>query len=106
MDLSRSPVAQESAVIRIIPADPERPALSLLNTNGADRWLMVMRIGREQDERPAAMREAEIGAFLAPYIGAEGIPTSRISTSVWRMSKQVAVGYRKGRVLLAGDAAH
>ena len=41
MDLSRFPVAQEAAVIRVIPADPERPALSLLNTNGADRWLMV-----------------------------------------------------------------
>ena len=106
MDLSRFPVAQEAAVIRVIPADPERPALSLLNTNGADRWLMVMRIGREQDERPAALREMAIGPFLAPYIGLDGVPTTRISTSVWRMSKQVAVGYRKGRVLLAGDAAH
>lgn len=106
MDLSRFPVAQEAAVIRIIPEDPARPALSLLNTNGADRWLMVMRIGREQDERSPAERDVEIGKFLAPYIGVEGIPTTKISTSVWRMSKQVAATYRKGRVLLAGDAAH
>ena len=35
MDLSRFPVAQEAAVIRIIPANPEMPALSLLNTNDA-----------------------------------------------------------------------
>ena len=106
MDLSRFPVAKEAAVIRVVPSNPEMPSLSLLNTNGADRWLMVMRVGREQDERPAAVREVAIGTFLAPYIGLDNVPTTRISTSVWRMSKQVAVNYRKGRVLLAGDAAH
>ena len=74
MDLSRFPVAKEAAVIRIVPSNPEMPALSLLNTNGADRWLMVMRVGREQDERPAALREVAIGTFLAPYIGLDNLP--------------------------------
>ncbi|HKU94419.1 MAG TPA: FAD-dependent monooxygenase [Vineibacter sp.] len=105
-DLSSLPVAKEAAIIRVIPREPSVPAITLLNTNGTDRWLMVMRIGTDRDERERPLRDGEVGDFLRPYVGLDDLKVERISTSVWRMSKQVAACFRKGRVLLVGDAAH
>ncbi len=105
-DLSRLPVAKEAAIIRVIPQDRAVPAITLLNTNGTDRWLMVMRIGTDRDDRERPLDDHEVGGFLRPYIGLDDLEVTRISTSVWRMSKQVAASFRKGRVLLVGDAAH
>ena len=50
LDLSNLPIARQAAIIRVVPRDPGRPVISLLNTNAADRWLMVMRIGATENK--------------------------------------------------------
>ena len=105
-DLSSLPVSKEAAIIRVIPRDRAVPAITLLNTNGTDRWLLVMRVGADRDERERPLNADEVGDFLRPYIGLDNLEVTRISTSIWRMSKQLAAAFRKGRVLLVGDAAH
>jgi 2-polyprenyl-6-methoxyphenol hydroxylase-like FAD-dependent oxidoreductase len=105
-DLSALPVAQEAAGIFLVPRDAAAPALTLLNTNGADRWLAIMRVGAERDERPRAFGDDEVQDLVRRYAGIASLPVKRINTSTWRMSRQVARQFRKGRVLLAGDAAH
>ncbi len=103
VDLSRFAVSKQAALIRIIPPDRATPSVTVLNTNGIDRWLVVMGVG---DERQRPVPDSEVGTFLRPYIGVDDLDVRRISTSTWRMSKQVAATFRKGRVLLAGDSAH
>ena len=46
-----------------------------------------------------------INEFLRHYVGRDDLVATSINSSTWRMSKQVAASFRKGRVLLAGDAA-
>ena len=106
LDLSNLPIARQAAIIRVVPRDPVRPVISLLNTNAADRWLMVMRIGATEDERTPEQRKMNIDEFLRHYVGRDDLVATSINSSTWRMSKQVAASFRKGRVLLAGDAAH
>jgi 2-polyprenyl-6-methoxyphenol hydroxylase-like FAD-dependent oxidoreductase len=106
LDLSNLPIARQAALIRVVPRDQGRPVISLLNTNAADRWLMVMRVGAAEDERTPEQREMNIGEFFRHYVGRDDLVATSINSSTWRMSKQVAASFRKGRVLLAGDAAH
>lgn len=105
-DMSRFPVARDSTAIRVLPADQrERPA-TILNTNGKDRWLTLMVIGQERDERPRPWTDAETIELIRKHVGAPDQEVELINRSTWRFSKQVASTFRTDRVFLAGDAAH
>ncbi len=52
-DMSRFRVARDATGIRIIPRDRREQPAQILNTNGKDRWLTLIVIGQERDERPA-----------------------------------------------------
>jgi len=115
-DLSRFPIAREAAGVIVIPSPGEggssasghgaaMPFSTILNTDGGDRWLSIVGIPN-RDDRTARITDAEIVDLVRRQTGLPDLEPELINTSVWRMSRQVAAGFRRGRVLLAGDAAH
>ena len=85
---------------------PGVPVSTILNTNGRDRWLTVTQIGLERDERPHPWTDAEVIELIRAQTGVPDLEVQLLNRSVWRVSRQVAERFRRGRVLLVGDAAH
>jgi len=77
-----------------------------LNTNGADRWLLLERIGSQVDERPDPPTEAETIATLRAVLRQPDLDIRIINQAVWRLTRRIASSFRQGPVFLAGDAAH
>lgn len=105
-DLSHLPVARQAAGFRVVSGSPGVPVSTILNTNGRDRWLTVTQIGEEKDERDHPWSDEEVIAIARAHAGIPGLPVEIINRSLWRVSRQVAVQFSKGRVFLVGDAAH
>ena len=105
-DLSRIPMTRDAAGIRVIPKDPSAPSSMILNTNGRDRWLMVSQIGTQDDERPHPWTDEEVIQIARDQTGISDLDVQIINRSIWRVSRQVAETFRRGRVFLAGDSAH
>lgn len=105
-DLSRLPVARQAAMIRILPTDPGVPPATILNTNGRDRWLTVSQIGHTEDERDHPWTDQEVIDIARAHTGIADLDVQIINRSTWRVSRQVARQFRRGRAFLVGDAAH
>ena len=105
VDLSDVPLACAAAGMILAPHAPGEPWLSMLNSNGRDRWLVLRRIGADRDERPHVPSDEEIIAEAKRRLGIER-KVEVINRSTWRSAREVAARYRNGRVLLVGDAAH
>ena len=105
-DLSRFPITKEAAGYRIFSKTPGTPVSTILNTNGRDRWLTVTQIGLEKDDRPHPWTDDEVIALIRAQTGVPDLEVTLLNRSTWRVSRQVAATFRKGRVLLVGDAAH
>lgn len=80
--------------------DPDRPTTCVLMGPGRHRWEFMLKPG---EEPAAVLDEAFIRNLLVPF-GARDIVIHR--KAVYRFHGLVAKDWRKGRVLLAGDAAH
>ncbi|MBA2962162.1 MULTISPECIES: FAD-dependent monooxygenase [Ramlibacter] len=105
-DLSHVPSVRQVGVFRILPGDPGVSQASVLNTNGADRWLTVTKVGDGSDVTPPQRSDAEVVRLARAHSGVPNLDVKIINRSVWRVSKQVAARYSRGRVFLVGDAAH
>jgi 2-polyprenyl-6-methoxyphenol hydroxylase-like FAD-dependent oxidoreductase len=106
-DLSRFPLAREAAGYMVYSNKPGMPMrTSMLNTNGKDRWLSLLQIGWEKDERPRPWTDAEIIEIIRNQCGVPDLDVTLLNRSVWRMTRQVAKTFRHRRVFLVGDAAH
>ncbi|HJV02185.1 MAG TPA: bifunctional 3-(3-hydroxy-phenyl)propionate/3-hydroxycinnamic acid hydroxylase [Burkholderiaceae bacterium] len=81
--------------------DPQRPTPHMPAPGGRQRWEFMLRPGetREQMERPESIR-----ALLQPWCRPEEITIER--TAVYRFHARVVNRFSRGRVFLAGDAAH
>ena len=81
--------------------DPARPAPHMVAPGDRQRWEFMLRPGetREQMEQPETVRK-----LLAPWARTEDIEIERVA--VYRFHARVADRFSKGRVFLAGDAAH
>ncbi|HEY0941952.1 MAG TPA: FAD-dependent monooxygenase [Steroidobacter sp.] len=66
-------------------------------------WAMLVPIGDLPIEAFDAVAATRI---VQKAIGDLGVPVSLNAVSSWNMSAQVATSYRRGRVILAGDACH
>ncbi len=81
--------------------DPARPMTCVQMPAGRHRWEFMLLPGESPDE---VAKDAFIARLLAPW-GVEGhVEVER--RAVYRFHGLVARDWRKGRVLLAGDAAH
>jgi putative polyketide hydroxylase len=105
-DLSGIPRIAETTAYRITPQEPEEAIATVLNSNGRDRWLSVVPVGRDCDERPGSRTDAEVVALARRQTGLPNLDVQVISRSTWRLSRQVARRFAQGRVFLIGDAAH
>jgi 2-polyprenyl-6-methoxyphenol hydroxylase-like FAD-dependent oxidoreductase len=82
-------------------ADPEEWYLLL---QIPDMWRIVMPVDARREPEDA-VQEASIQASLQNLLPREE-PYDVIVRAIYRVSQRVASSYRKGRVFLAGDAAH
>jgi 2-polyprenyl-6-methoxyphenol hydroxylase-like FAD-dependent oxidoreductase len=105
-DLSRVRDADLCAGWRIQGKDSPYPTCTVLNTNGRDKWLTLLPVGREVDERTGERTDDEVVQMARVLSGVPDLEVKVINRSVWRLTRQVAANYRRGRVLLVGDSAH
>lgn len=105
-DLSHVRDAHLCAGWRVWNKDSPYPVSTVLNTNGRDKWLTLMPVGREVDERAGERTDDEVVRIARVMAGMPNLDAKVINRSVWRLSRQVAARFRQGRVLLVGDAAH
>ncbi|PXY23390.1 hypothetical protein BAY59_27320 [Prauserella coralliicola] len=90
-------------VIGFLCRPRNRPALDVLGTGpDGDRWRFIQWL--QDGEEPYS--EEHLVALVREYWGAPDLEVEPINVQVWNMSAQVAKQFRKGRVFLAGDAAH
>jgi 2-polyprenyl-6-methoxyphenol hydroxylase-like FAD-dependent oxidoreductase len=105
-DLSAYKSVHNAAGLYFVPIDPTDAVLGLLNTNGADRWLWVSRIGAETDERERPLTQEETVSKLRKMMRKPDLPIQIINEGIWRMTRRIAKTFSKGRFFLVGDAAH
>jgi 2-polyprenyl-6-methoxyphenol hydroxylase-like FAD-dependent oxidoreductase len=105
VDLSDSVVARGAAGMILAPQQAGDPWISMLNSNGRDRWLLLRRIGAERDERAQVPTDEEVAADAKRRLGVDR-KVEVINRSTWRAAREVAERYRAERVFLVGDAAH
>jgi 3-(3-hydroxy-phenyl)propionate hydroxylase len=81
--------------------DPRRPSPHMAAPGNRQRWEFMLHPGetREQMEHPDRIRE-----LLAPWCDADQVTVER--TAVYRFHARIVDRFSKGRVFLAGDAAH
>lgn len=94
-DASRLPA------INLQICDPARPTTCVLMGAGRHRWEFMLRPGETPEQ---VLDDAFIAGLLAPW-KVEGAVTIERKV-VYRFNAKVAAQWRKGAVLLAGDAAH
>ncbi|WOR15236.1 bifunctional 3-(3-hydroxy-phenyl)propionate/3-hydroxycinnamic acid hydroxylase [Hyphomonas sp. FCG-A18] len=81
--------------------DPERPTTCVLMGEGRHRWEFMIR----PDETPEqVLEDSFVEDLLKPWDVEGAVSIER--KAVYRFNARVAKSWRKGRVLLAGDAAH
>lgn len=77
---------------------------SFVSVRKWDDWVLVREYDASQGE-PDTSDEAVIEATRA-LVGDPNIPVKVKGTSKWQVNNMVAKEYRRGRVFIAGDAAH
>ncbi len=81
--------------------NPARPTPHMLAPGGRQRWEFMLRPGETREEMET---DAAIDRLLAPWGGLQAIRIHR--RAVYRFHARTAETFRKGRVMIAGDAAH
>jgi 3-(3-hydroxy-phenyl)propionate hydroxylase len=84
-----------------IRCDPRRPAVQLPAVGSRVRWEFMQLPGEDAND---LLREETVRSLLAPYHDIESVEIER--KTVYAFHARVADRWRKGRVFLAGDAAH
>jgi 3-(3-hydroxy-phenyl)propionate hydroxylase len=81
--------------------DHRRPIPHMPAPGGRERWEFMLRPG---ETRPQMENDATIASLLAPWGRASAMGIER--KAVYRFHARTAEAFSKGRIFLAGDAAH
>lgn len=81
--------------------DPQRPVTSVPMSPGRHRWEFMLRPGEKPEE---VVADSFIDELLRPFVDPASVEIDR--RAVYRFHAVIAKEWRKGRVMLAGDAAH
>jgi 3-(3-hydroxy-phenyl)propionate hydroxylase len=81
--------------------DPDRPTPHMVAPGGRTRWEFMLRPGETRAEME---RDAKIAELLRPWVKAEDLRIER--KAVYRFHARACRSFSRGRVFLAGDAAH
>jgi 2-polyprenyl-6-methoxyphenol hydroxylase-like FAD-dependent oxidoreductase len=87
--------------LRFVIVGKDGPWASLVAADGRERWRLMIQ-GRTEVE-PARQNPA---AAIRNAIGRDDVEFDIISVGPWTRRHMVAESYRRGRVFIAGDAAH
>ncbi|MFE5701979.1 FAD-dependent monooxygenase [Rhodococcus koreensis] len=102
-DVSHLPHVRSAIGFLVRPSDPSKEETNVLATGpDGDRWLAVQKL--RDGEEPIS--EARLIEMVREQWGIPDLDVKRINVMNWKLSAQVAKQFRKGRVFLAGDAAH
>jgi putative polyketide hydroxylase len=77
--------------------------VTFVAVNGVDLWLMHLFL--DEGQTPADWPEEKLRATIVGASGLPDVPVEILGVSPWVMSPKVARAFRKGRVLLTGDAS-
>lgn len=87
--------------LSVMLCDPRRPATVVPGRGSHRRWEFMLLPG----ETEAAMEDPEVvRSLVAPWV--KGVPHRIIRAATYRFHGLVAEDWRRGRLFLAGDAAH
>ncbi|WP_060511568.1 bifunctional 3-(3-hydroxy-phenyl)propionate/3-hydroxycinnamic acid hydroxylase [Pseudomonas sp. NBRC 111124] len=81
--------------------DPQRPTPHMPAPGGRERWEFMLRPG---ESRESLESEQSIARLIAPWIDPKELEIER--KAVYRFHARCCTRFSKGRVFLAGDAAH
>ncbi|MFI7129695.1 FAD-dependent monooxygenase [Nonomuraea sp. NPDC050153] len=84
----------------------EQVYATLMSKNGRDQWSSHIMDYPGKPDHLAELTEAETIALLRAAIGDATIPVELHAVNAWEAAIALASSFRKGRVFLAGDAAH
>jgi tetracenomycin A2 monooxygenase-dioxygenase len=102
-DLSYLPHTRQALAFIVRPDDPSIPPVEIVSScPESDRWLYIQ---RREGGQPL-FTQAELANVVRAQWGIPDLEVELISTASWSVSTQVAEHFRRGRALLAGDAAH
>jgi 2-polyprenyl-6-methoxyphenol hydroxylase-like FAD-dependent oxidoreductase len=87
---------------RYIFIGPEGTWGTLVAIDGRDRW----RISLVGDDNKRALTEEDMTRVFHRMVGRDDVPCKVLSVMPWIRRQLVADDYGRGRVLIAGDAAH
>lgn len=85
---------------------PPEGAGVMAAVNLADLWLYMAPFRPDQGERAQDFDEARCVQMVRSAVGSQDLKLEVISALPWTASAAIAEHFRKGRVFLAGDAAH
>ena len=81
--------------------DPERPMTYCRSPKNRRRWEISLKDDEADDQ---VTREERIWSFLSDWIGPQDADLERCA--VYTFESKIARSWRKGRMMIAGDAAH
>lgn len=103
-DLSHLPHARSTASFLVFPDDSDVPGGTILASDAkADRWLYLQRLGRP--DQPL-LPDAELVELTRKHWGIPDLDVEPVSAVRWRMRAEVPTRFRRGPLILVGDAAH
>ncbi|MCE7798049.1 bifunctional 3-(3-hydroxy-phenyl)propionate/3-hydroxycinnamic acid hydroxylase [Sphingobium sufflavum] len=100
-DLSGVPAAANLQTLSVMVCDPARPTTVVPGRGNHRRWEFMLLPG-EDDQ--AMMAPNVVATLVAPYL--DGVPHRILRAATYRFHGLIARQWQRGRVFLAGDAAH
>ncbi|MEM7100103.1 MAG: FAD-dependent monooxygenase [Pseudomonadota bacterium] len=98
IDVANNPILDDEIFFSI---DPERPGITLPLPNGRRRWEFVV---KDNDTPAQLFDDAFLTSLLAPWGDLDQMQVER--KAIYTFHARTAPSFQKGRVFLAGDAAH
>lgn len=76
------------------------------SVNCKDEWLMGIKLNSEMEKDASEFHENYCLQFIRETFGVPDLKVEVLDIEFWQMRVQIAENFSKGRVFLAGDAAH
>ena len=96
--------AQRPAALYFV--ENPRMRATFLTINGTDRWGLLVNNLKAYGYSPEQFSTAQCVEFVRLGVGVPDLEVEVLGIAPWTASALVADAYRRGRVFLAGDAAH
>jgi putative polyketide hydroxylase len=78
----------------------------IASIDNASTWVIHISYDPERGEQPEDFTPARCEALVREAVGISDLRVAVVGVSPWQSAVRIADHYRKGRVFLAGDAAH